>query len=260
MKKSAIFLSCFLLWFSACRTNIDSGLIIDIEKEFNIQLVEKLDSTLNNYQLLITSVKKQDCNNVRIEHAVTISANRIFVTLKSLVRPDSCHGIADAAHDTVNLGQLAEGVYRVQINLKDAVINQGNLTVTPSRVIIDMSTINGINITEPTLMRIPERTIWGGVSTTTPNIPAMHKFLDTLSNICPTFSEGLGNYGHFNFQSANLITIYSFEPTKPNIVKFVRTLPRGKEIEIQQLINNFKSQYGNDTQVEIWSRYGNKYQ
>lgn len=259
MNKIYIFLAFILSLSSACRVGIDSGLIIDIEKEFNVQLVEKLDSTLNSFYLLVTSVQKQDCSNVRIKHAVTVVSNRVFVTLKQLDRPSNCSGAADVAHDTIHLGQLTEGVYRMQINLKDAVINQGTLTITPSRALLEMGTINGINITEPTLMRIPERTIWGGVSIESTQIPAMHKFLDTLSNICPIFNENLGNYGHFSFQSANLTTIPAFEATKPNVVKFVRTLPRGKEIDLQQIINNFKSQYGNNAQVEIWSRYGNKY-
>jgi hypothetical protein len=259
MKKNYIFLACIFSLLSACRVNIDSGLIIDIEKEFNLQLTEKLDSTLNSFDLLITSVKKQDCDNVRVKHAITVVSNRVFVTLKELDRPSNCSGVGEVAHDTVHLGQLTEGVYRVQINLKDAIINQGTLTITPSRAILEMSTENGINVTAPTVMHIPERAIWGGVSIESANIPAMHKFLDTLSNICPIFNESLGNYGHFSFQSANLITIPAFAATKPNVVKFVRILPRGKEIDLQQIINNFKLQYGTNAQVEIWSRYGNKY-
>lgn len=259
MNKIYIFLLALFSLFSACKVDIDSGLIIDIEKEFNLQLAESLDSTLNNFDLLITSVQQQPCNNVRVKHAVTVVSNRVFVTLKELDRPSNCSGAADVAHDTVHLGQLTEGVYRMQINLKDAVINQGTLTITPSRAILEMGTINGINIVAPTLLRIPERTIWGGISIASAHIPAMHKFLDTLSNICPIFNESLGNYGHFSFQSANLIAIPTFNATQPNVVKFVRTLPRGKEIDLHQIINNFKSQYGSNSQVEIWSRYGNRY-
>lgn len=246
-----------ILW--SCKTEIDSGTIVDIEKEFELQLTETLDSSLSGFQLLVTSTRQQACSNVRIDYAVSSFSNRIIVTIKSLKHPTLCNGLLDVAHDTIPLGQLTEGSYRIQINLKDAVINQGTLTVTASRAIIEMNTNNGINITDPILWRLPERAIWGGIAADANVTLAMHKVLDTISTICPIFSGTLNNYGHFNIQPSNLISIQGFQSNLPNVVRFVRTLPLGKEAELKRVLQNFRNHSGNSGKVEVWSRYGNKY-
>ncbi len=231
----------FLPLMYGCRKSANEDKIIDIDKEFNIQLWEKLEETGSNLQFVVSTIKNQTCGGTRIDMVSNQIDTKLTVTIKSLIYPQICNGASQPAFDTLTLGNMSNGSYSLNINLKDVVLNSGILTVDEKRFRVSMAHQDGISVTLPELMRVPSGTIWGYVSFETGQDSKLIKFMDNLNKIATPVTVPNGNYGHFVVGSSKVDIKSSFETKKPNVRQIFHNLNKST-VELDNLIREYRSQ------------------
>ncbi|MFM2267870.1 MAG: hypothetical protein RL757_1311 [Bacteroidota bacterium] len=262
MKKNFTFLFVFSIFlFSACDYDLGSGTIVEVNKDFEFRLLEKLDTEGGTYYLDVESVSVQGCSNAVIDHSLAQSTDRFIVTIKSINKPDSCVGGRATAKKRIELGRIANGSPRLQINLRDAVINEGFLKINDDNVTLDMQTENGISIKDKLLQRMPRRAIWGLLGGD--NAALVDAFLDSLNQKTTSAAQMVnGNYGHFflNNSTVGNIELSSFDVTlKPSRTTFVRMLPVGREAAFARFVQNYRAQNATRIDLKIYAWDGTVY-
>ncbi len=260
MKKNITFLFILSIsLFSACDYDLGSGTIVEVNKDFEFRLLEKLDADGGTYYLNVESVGAQSCSNAFIDHSLAQSTDRFIVTIKSINKPDSC-GQRGIAKKRIELGRIANGSPRLQINLRDAVINEGFLKINDDNITLDMQTENGIFIKDKLLQRMPRRAIWGLLGGD--NVTLIDMFLDSLNQKTTSAVQMFnGNYGHFflNNSTTGDIDLLDDVTLKPSRRTFVRMLPVGREAAFSQFIRNYRAQNATRIDLKVYAWDGTVY-
>lgn len=227
--------------FSACNKKANEDKIIDVEKEFNIHLWEKLDGNGGNLQLIMSTIKNQPCGNTHIEMNTAVTDYKITITLKSLITPPACNNVPAPASDTLSFGNIKNGQYELNINLKDDILNNGTLTVNESAYKINLDKQDGISLITPELMRIPNGTVWGYVAYDGGQDAKLIKFFDNLNKIATSITMAPGNYGHFTISSTKVDIKESFDTKKQNTRQIFYKLNKSY-LELVGLISEYRAQ------------------
>ncbi|MEO0042068.1 MAG: hypothetical protein RL329_1516 [Bacteroidota bacterium] len=252
MKK--IFTGVFLtLCLFSCKKDIDStsGTEVKVKKEFDIQLWEKLSPNGGELQMIVNSIDSQACADTRLDYYVSIIDTKVTVTLKSFTIPTNCTGPKAKTSDTLLLGRLQNGVYKLSINLKDAVLNNGSLTVTNGLYIADLQSEHGFKMDAKQLTRIPANTIWGYINYDVASTQRANLFVDSLKAISqPTYLTN-GQYGHFTV-SNEVLTL----PVNVSKTFFFRY--EGTDEKLEKLMQYFR--FNNTTlNMKVFSQTGKQY-
>lgn len=226
---------------NGCKKSTSDDKIIDIEKEFNIQLWEKLEETGSSLQFVVSTIKQQSCGGTRIDVSSNQIFNKLTITIKNLVFPQVCTGTAQPARDTLTVGKLDKGEYSLNINLKDVVLNSGTLSVDDKQYSMTMKNEDGITVTLPELMRVPNGTIWGNISYDNSQESKYLKFIENLNKIAVPLTAPNGNYGHFVVGSSKIDIKSGFESKKTNVKQIFHTLTKPMS-ELDNLIREYRSQ------------------
>lgn len=241
----------FLPLLNGCGKSANEDKIIDIDKEFNIQLWEKLEETGGNLQLIVSTIQNQSCSVTRIDMSSNRIDSKLTVTIKSLIYPQICSGVSQPAFDTLTIGNMAKGEYSLNINLKDVVLNSGILTVDEKKFKVSMANQDGISVTTPELMRVPSGTIWGYVSFENGQDSKLLKFMDNLNKIAAPVTVPNGNYGHFVVGTSKIDIKSSFTTKKPNVRQIFHTLTKST-VDLENLITEYRNQ-GLDIRILTYS-------
>jgi hypothetical protein len=242
MKKNIYtLLTIFTLLICSCNKNKESNKIIDVEKEFTFHLWEQLDENGGNFQLIARTIQNQNCGGTHIGYTQNTIGSKITVTLNSLVAPNYCNGKIEPAVDTINLGNIAKGTYRLSINLKDVILNDGILVVDDKKYALNMFKFDGIDMPEKEVLRVPKGAIWGFISYDNGQEAKLNKFNDNLLRITNPLSISLGDYGYFNVKSSSVEVKAAFDSKKPNVRQLLLNLS-GNKTELQNLIQEYRNQ------------------
>ena len=226
---------------TACDRKANEEKIIDVEKEFNVQMWEKLDAYGGSLQFVVTTIKSQPCGNTRIEMNSHRVDSKLTITINSLIKPVSCNNVSEPAVDTLTIGNLSAGSYNININLKDVVLNNGILTVKDNVYKVYLPKQDGISLITPELLRVPSGTIWGYVSFDTGQDAKLVKFFDNLNKIATPITIPSGNYGYFNISSTKIDIKANFDTKKQNIRQIFHNLTKSS-LELENLVNEYRSQ------------------
>ncbi|MEN9609970.1 MAG: hypothetical protein RLZZ628_784 [Bacteroidota bacterium] len=243
----------------SCKKDIDSasGTEVKVKKEFNIQLWEKLTSTGGELQMIVNSIEPQACPNTHLDYYVSMIDNKVTVTLKNFTMPTNCTGAATYTRDTLSIGHLSNGAYKLAINLTDAVLNNGSLVVNNNLYVVDLQSENGIAMGTKQLSRIPENTIWGYVNYESSGTSKAQNFVDSLRALCQNLSLPNGAYGHFEVVNETLkmppTTSYAHPFTTTFLFKY-----NGEEDKVNKLIQSFKWT-NNALTIKMFSQTGKEY-
>ena len=249
-KNNYTLLALFTLLVFGCNKNKEGDKIIDIEKEFTFQLWEKLDEYGGNFQLIASTIQNQKCGGTKIEYAQNTIGSKVIVTIKNLIQPSTCNGKLEPALDTISLGNLTKGTYKLNINLKDAVLNDGTLVVDDKKYTVAMTKEDGIDIPQREILRVPRGAIWGYVSYENGQESKFIKFNDNLLRLTTPLSITHGDYGYFVVKPSAIDIKSSFDSKKPNVRQLFATLT-GNRIEMQNLVQEYRSQ-GLDMKIFIF--------
>jgi hypothetical protein len=224
-----------------CKKEMDSssGTEVKVKKEFDIQLWEKLTPTGGELQLIVNSIEPQACPNIHLDYYISTIDNKVTVTLKSFAMPSNCMGPITRTSDTLNIGRLSNGNYKLSINLKDVVLNNGSLSVNSNLYVVDLQSENGISMPFKQLARIPENTIWGYVNHENSGTNKAQAFMDSLKTICQTTSLLNGRYGHFEVVNESLKMPTTIQYIHPISTTFFFKY-EGTEDKLERLIQHFR--------------------
>jgi hypothetical protein len=179
------------------------------------------------------------------------------VTLKSFSVPTGCTGPLTRTSDTLNIGRLSNGTYKLSINLKDVVLNNGYLSVNPNLYIVDLQSENGISMPFKQLSRIPENTIWGYVNHESSVTNKAQAFMDSLKTMCQTTSLLNGRYGHFEVVHESLKMPATLQYTHPITTTFFFKY-EGTEDKLDRLIQHFRLN-ANALNINLTSQTGKQF-
>ena len=233
--------AALIFCLTACGKKANDEKIIDVEKEFNVQMWEKLDGYGGSLQFVVSTIKNQPCGNTRIEMNSNQIDSKLTMTIKSLIQPATCNNVSQPAVDTLTVGNVSTGSYNININLKDVVLNNGTLTVKDNIYKLYLAKQDGITLITPELLRVPSGTIWGYVSFDTGQDAKLLKFFDNLNKIANPITIPSGNYGYFNISSTKVDIKANFDTKKQNIRQIFHNLTKST-IELENLINEYRSQ------------------
>lgn len=233
--------AALIFCLSACDKKANEEKIIDVEKEFNVQMWEKLDAYGGSLQFVVSTIKNQPCGNTGIEMNSNQINSKLTITIKSLVQPLRCDNISQPAVDTLTIGNISTGSYNFNINLKDVVLNSGTLTVKDNMYKLYFIKQDGISLITPEILRVPSGTIWGYVSFDTGQDAKLVKFFDNLNKIATPITIPSGNYGYFNIISNKVEIKANFDTKKQNIRQIFHNLTKSS-IELENLVNEYRSQ------------------
>ena len=233
--------AALLFCLTACDKKANDEKIIDVEKEFNVQMWEKLDANGGSLQFVVSTIKNQPCGNTRIEMNSNQIDSKLTMTIKSLIQPAFCNNISQPAVDTMTVGNISTGSYSININLKDVVLNSGTLTVKDNIYKLYLAKQDGISLITSELLRVPSGTIWGYVSFDNGQDAKLIKFFDNLNKIASPITIPSGNYGYFSISSTKVDIKANFDTKKPNVRQIFHNLTKSS-IELENLINEYRSQ------------------
>jgi hypothetical protein len=260
MRKCIGGIAILLMLLSSCRQEIADGTIVDVDKAFELKLWQTLDATSGTLQIAVNSIKQERCGSLlRINNSVQTPDGALIINLANYTdTPNNCGNINELVHDTLTCGKMRNGIYSVQISLKNAVISKGSLTVRDDRYNLQMLQENGIKVSVPTLQRIPQNTLFGSISTDNGFEYVARAFSDSLAFLTTPLALSNGNYGFFNVENS-VYQPFSLVVTKPNATHFLQKLPSDAKQKLLNLVAQFRNRYGAAIEITLLSQEGMRF-
>ena len=217
MKVRGLFLMFFVfLAVVSCKLNDDElQVITDVEDTFSINLLEELTTTPRSFVLQLKSLQRQECGNYLINHNLNKQEDGQFtLAIEGLILPGNveCNNEAAFIAKDINIGTLPMGIHEVQINLRDAIVNEGLISVTEKGYELILESHIGIEFLNWELMRIPEQSIWGYVGfhdrpSSDENPENTTLFIEGLNAYANKIEPETGYYGKFISDDSNELTL-----------------------------------------------------
>lgn len=225
-----IFNLAFLVLFTGgCKpiTSEDPDTVVTAKPEFTIDLYEQRDPANGaaTFGIWIESIENYDCADPQIEASATVVGDLISVSILGVKMPSPCVADSVKARRFLAIGQISDGTYKFRLALGpvDAIVNEGTIAVSEGLYTLTLTNVQGIDIQEYVLRRIPESMVWGYAST--PDATAQGAADQFLAQVKNVSSESLlppGFYGYFTISGTNQLSLHkSIAPNAPS-ESFVR--------------------------------------
>jgi hypothetical protein len=245
--------------FSTCKLDdLDDPIIIPVlDEEFTLNLWENLGQGANaGLAIDIQSTTEQPCLNTGISSRYERTGSAISLTLFDIVPPEVCDpGIAPAI-GVESLGNVEDGVFTLEIAIKDIVTNTGKLVVTPDYYQVQMDQEVGIKWTNYELRRIPANTLWGYLTYTTSaqrDYAAVWLSSTLVANSQPANLTD-GYYGYFNVSNGGTTLRIQAMPTS-GVIPFALRFT-GNPADIDAWVAAFRAGAAVNQSVSIWDAAG----
>jgi hypothetical protein len=187
-----------VLTFVSCSKSNNQEKIIAVEKEFSFQPWETLSETGGTFSLITNTINKQKCSGTKVNIVSELIGSSINIHVNGLINPIVCEEKAQLATDTTLISGLTKGKYAFKINLKDAIINEGTLTVDDNKFSLSMRKLDGIEVPMTEVFRIPKGLIWGYVNYEQNQESQYFKFESKLKKFATLQTDiPKGDYGYF---------------------------------------------------------------
>ncbi len=188
----------FLTVISSCnKTEINST----FDENIKIKMIETVDSVKRTLSFNIYTEKIFACSNYLIDANYTLTNEKITINLVKIITPIICLTSLGSAATIINIKDLANKTYDLELNFGTQKIN-GQFDVTTGSYTATLPIQTKVQFVNPDLKRIPNNTIYGTVhyhSAYTSSI--IQKFIDTIQLYGATQSlYPIGNYEQFQIE------------------------------------------------------------
>ena len=240
--RNLIFISIVLVLLAGCDLNSlkEPIVVAEIEKEFYINLWEKLNPYSNEFELKIETINDKECLNYSIYYALDVDGRQIDVSLDDLSLPSDCISGNGPARSSITIGFLSEPTYDIQIAIQNVVVNKGQLINLSDRFLLSMETEEGIIIPNDELYKVPDHHLWGYVSFEDSHEQAATDFKNELAIHCRNHELAVGYYGHFRLDNEGNLAIFNPQTDK-NLMVFAHYFEPENEVLIRQLLSDLNS-------------------
>ncbi len=255
-----VFLFFLLLSAESCQlAKLNDPIVVtDVEEEFYVDLIEDLQTEPRQLKFLLATIQEEPCENYRIQVSSQRLANRINLSINDIVIPDDCiPGNAPAKAETA-FGALQNGFYRLSIDLKQTVFNDGQLTVSDDRYIVSMTKKEGIVFVQQELLKIPVNIAWGYLTYESEAGKALaDQFIASLNELGENKSFTKGYYGYFHVLDDDGRVMVSQQPVTSQIQTFLHYLPRpGNRQALKDMLAEYRTQYAGEVNIKVFTDQG----
>lgn len=237
----------------------DPVVVAEVNDEFHIDLWENLSPFGSSLVFKIQTIEEFECKNYSINYNVVPKFREFSISLNEIQEPGDCEQGINTARASINLGTLTPGFYQLNIDLKNTVFNQGQLTVSSERYLIEMEDAKGINFVRRELFRIPGNTIWGYIAYADGAEPIADDFIHQLEGLSQSKSLKKGYYGYFSVENDNSDQIIFPQLSIAQDFKPFLFHYDSPESEIAELVDHFRADYGQDIQISLTNDEGRSF-
>lgn len=261
MRNSKMVWSCLLLCLflgSSCELAKLGDPIVasDVEDEFLISPWEKLTPNGRSFEFHIQTLAEESCRNAYIENNFSVSGNQLEVSIDGIVAPQDCDPGQAPAFAAANAGNLPPRFYELTVDLKNTVVNEGQLTVSGDAYRIEMKSTAGFKLSHSELRRVPEQTIWGYITYQDLEDEAItDDFMDGLSSLAYTQTYQKGYYGYFQITGDDGKITVTDHPQTPRIKQFIFQLEDDRQA-VEELVSTFRDQYKDNVGIRLFTWTG----
>ncbi|MEM1320397.1 MAG: hypothetical protein AAGG75_09075 [Bacteroidota bacterium] len=240
-----------------CNKSADSDPNINllIDDEFNVSLWEDLNLDGRDLRFRLSTINDQDCLNSNIDYSLRIQGEDIILSINDLMDPPDCISGMAPANASVLIGQLENGSYPLQINLKNEIVNEGALKVTHTQYSIELNSDHGIVLDEERLLRIPDQTIWGFVGYKNAALSTVNEFTEAAAAVTAPKLLTIGNYGYFTIADGNEIVLNE-QSEFSNTQTLILHLDESNAAAFTELVDTYRSNYGEELEIKIYTDKG----
>lgn len=229
----------------------DPIIVPEVEKEFQIELREKLGPAPRSLQVLIQTVKLQPCLNAMISHAILPAPGLIRIDIAGIELPDNCIPGAAPARDTILLDGLSGTHFLFEVNLQNTISNEGTLRITNEAYTLDLGNEKGLVLPFKQLRRIPDYTIWGYAGHSSPSAAGIAgQFVNELFARSTAANLQAGNYGYFSVAPGSGSITVANSPADLTLRPFAFRY-MGNLDDLRSLTESYRNQYGALLQIKL---------
>jgi hypothetical protein len=256
-----------LIWlalaFVACRDHIDNDtdIIVTVDPEFAVDLFEQRDSADGSptFGLWVESTERYECAGYGIDATVEVQGENIRITLLGVLPAASpCAGDSAAAQQFLPIGNLPDGTYYFTLSLRDAIVNEGTLTVANNRYQLSLPNPQGIDFQNLIVDHLPDGLIWGYAAMPDESVkPTADNFIADLKTLTDENGLAPGYYSYFTVSgTGNVFFHKSISPSVP-AAQFVRRLTASASA-LKSLLQEYRSANQQPLTVKCWTTEGEK--
>lgn len=177
-----------------------------INSNIEIEMREILGGDERSLEFDCKTTEIYSCMNFPIDRRYSVKPESISIRFKNVIDPGICATALGPATTTINLGNLLQGAYKLDIQVAGS-RNSGNLIVTVDQYIIEIANKKQLVLKGSVLNRVPSNTIWGTIGYhQTSSEPVVNEFISSLQEsgasgkIFPP-----GDYGYFSIDESGII-------------------------------------------------------
>jgi hypothetical protein len=141
----------------------DKDTVIKVSPEFTVEMYEQA-SNPDSLRVVVKTIDEQSCLNNTIRFDASRFGSKLFLSILEIAQAIDCVPGDERIHANAEFGNLANGHYNFQIDLKNTIKNAGYLEVTDDVYRLDFEDPNGFEIVEMELRRVPNNHVWGYVA------------------------------------------------------------------------------------------------
>jgi hypothetical protein len=246
MKQKFTLFLFFLLTLLGCNRNslpYGDDTIFNGKAEFSIDLFEQRDDANGTpvFGLWVESMEVFDCDNYLIVSEKEQNLGHIKIMLRGIEKPQNCNAKTAKARVFIPIGNLADGEYQLEINLRDAISNKGKLSVAQGKYSLDLPDPKGIVIGNYFVQAMPDQLFWGYIETPIEQATQQaNALLADLKNLSTTVALPTGFYSYFTVSGSGTVFFNPvFSPTMNHVV-FVRKMTTNPT-EISKTLQIYRS-------------------
>ncbi len=243
--RSFAFFCVVAVAFAACRVNPDDDpvIIVTTPPEFTVDLFEQRDATDGSplFGLWVESMATFDCSGYGIDATVSVQNNRIAVTLLGIVPATPCAGIPAHARQFLPIGNLQDGSYEFSLSLRDAIVNNGTLTIANGHYMLSLPDQQGIDFQNLVLEHMPDGIVWGYAEVPNETTkPVADNFIFDLKKITEDPALPPGFYSYFTVSGTGNVIFHKRIAPAGVAEQFVRRLATAPDA-LKSLLQNYRS-------------------
>jgi hypothetical protein len=241
MRKNVYTISLItFLAFVGC-TKSDNKKIIEIEKEFSFQPWQSLSESGSDFTIIVQTLKKQDCGGAKVSITQQNDVKNLSIKVNGITNPPACGTQPDIATDTIKFSGLTKGFYNFKIILKDAITNEGSLTVEDNKYSLNMTNFYGIEVPQTDIMRVPKGLIWGYVNYELIQESQYTKFETKLKKIATLQTDiAKGDYGFFVIGDQSNFNVKATINSK-GVTKHLLYFLNSNNLALKDLVDEFRA-------------------
>jgi len=227
--------------------------------EIELSMTEFIDADQRILTLKFLTLKDFPCINNRIKYETTVDQQTVSIVLEKVEEAEVCLDAIGPASAFIELGQLDEKEYDLQIQLGESIIKHGTLAVTKDAYLIHLDDEAGITLLNPALNRVPAQTVWGTIKYENQDSKKLLNFFDEAMDIAGAtdkkFAEG--DYGYFRVNSDGSIVQTNEQQKELDEQAFLYDFS-GKSEDIKQVLQQLNANFQN-AHVRFYNARGEEF-